>query len=311
MQPEKSGNSTNPENTSLQVNSSELNSMLTRLEAGLEAQKADRAELESLKARLATQENEINSLRHQLATKAQVTLGELVQTQPTSRRTLLRRVGGAAAGLAAFSLAAGLTEATALAGDPSIQADGDSSSYGAQFSGGLAPVRLAPASAAGGRTTGTHAAGELYVETDGSLWYTPDGTNWQKFGSSFNFLSTPVRVLGAPATAEPGIPANTGTPSSPAYFQVGGGSIPNTATAILATIVVYGSNNAGYIGLYPADAGLPLAPIASMAYGGNQAFTSATVSVKLGNVPGTSNKGFAALAFTGVKFSFDVSAYTI
>jgi hypothetical protein len=41
---------------------------------------------------------------------------------------------------------------------------------GATFRGGLAPIRLQPATAAGSPTTFNHLAGELYVDANGALW---------------------------------------------------------------------------------------------------------------------------------------------
>jgi hypothetical protein len=44
-------------------------------------------------------------------------------------------------------------------------------SYGASFQGGLAPLRLVPSNTAGPPTTGTHNMGELYVDSQGVLYF--------------------------------------------------------------------------------------------------------------------------------------------
>jgi hypothetical protein len=59
-----------------------------------------------------------------------------------------------------------------------------SNSYGGEFNGGKAPVRLIPhASHSGKPTTGTHKRGELFADAAGALWYcTHDGTpgTWRR-----------------------------------------------------------------------------------------------------------------------------------
>lgn len=64
-------------------------------------------------------------------------------------------------------------------------------SYGGSFYGGLAPLRLVPASTPGAPSTGNHLMGELYVDSVGNLYFcTQNGTpgTWAKLNLSAVYL---------------------------------------------------------------------------------------------------------------------------
>ncbi|RPI84482.1 MAG: hypothetical protein EHM41_13275 [Chloroflexi bacterium] len=64
-------------------------------------------------------------------------------------------------------------------------------SYGGSFYGGLAPLRLIPATTPGAPNLGTHKMGELYVDSVGNLYFcTQDGTpgTWAKLNLSTVYL---------------------------------------------------------------------------------------------------------------------------
>lgn len=105
-------------------------------------------------------------------------------------------------------------EGIALSG---VSTDG----YGGQFEGGMAPVRLVPAAepvtpppgdlTEAAPTGDAHLAGELYVDSDGNLWFnTADGSNWTQLNNQpgqLAFLPTPQRAFDS--REEWPVPANT------------------------------------------------------------------------------------------------------
>lgn len=295
-----------------------------------------RSELAEMRNQLGTQNAELQSLRQQLVSPVQ-TLSNVVanQANPTSRRTMLKRVGGAAAGLAALSLAAGLNPAAALADEPAIDADGRngaSGSYGGQFAGDLAQLRLVPglAGANPGRTTGgAHLAGELYVDTDNNLYYY-NGTAWNQLNTQTVYLPTPLRLVGNPnpaySGAFPSITANTS-----GYFPIAGftitnnnnggavtGTIPATATGVIGVLSSVIAPANGFATVYPAN--LSSAPeVASLSYppGSIAVVTGSAVSVKLGPIPVAAfgqpigTRGIAIYSQQTCRYAFDVIAYTL
>lgn len=93
--------------------------------------------------------------------------------------------------------------------------------YGGEFEGSVAPVRLVPAVepatpppgdlTEAAPTGDAHLAGELYVDSDGNLWFnTADGSNWTQLNNQpgqLAFLPTPQRAFDS--REEWPVPANT------------------------------------------------------------------------------------------------------
>src|SRR5690348_17522438 len=104
----------------LHTDLTEYQNIMAELQAELAAQRTEMADLAELKVRLVEQEAEIKRLRQQILTKSSTSVPASGHAQATTRRTMLRRLGGAAAGLAAFGLVAN----TAFADSPAIDADG-------------------------------------------------------------------------------------------------------------------------------------------------------------------------------------------
>ncbi len=127
--------------------------------------------------------------------------------------------------------------------------------YGAKLTGGFAPLQLVPAAAGtGAPATGAHLAGELYVDSAGSLFYcktagTP-GT-WINLTAVIaptpflHFLSAPDRYIdtrsGFGGITGP-LPSNT-TKNFQMTGRTGqnGITIPDSATAILGTLTAVGT----------------------------------------------------------------------
>jgi hypothetical protein len=85
-----------------------------------------------------------------------------------------------------------------------IGVDGNSTAgIGGQFTGGKAPMRLVPqASGTGAPTTGTHAAGEFYVDSAGALFYcTTAGTpgTWQQLNGGLTGTFVPLGATSSSA----------------------------------------------------------------------------------------------------------------
>jgi hypothetical protein len=100
-----------------------------------------------------------------------------------------------AAGVAGFSRGTGL-------GVSGVSTSG----VGAQFSGGSAPLCLVPAAVTGPPTSGTHAQGELYVDSNGALYLcTAAGTSgtWQQVVTEPVTASTPPTVTSSTPASGP------------------------------------------------------------------------------------------------------------
>jgi hypothetical protein len=92
--------------------------------------------------------------------------------KPNSRRRLLKGLAAGAAGLGVLSLSATAMAQTSFP-DTAIESQGGSAGYGVDASGGKAAVRLRPVSggATGAPAVTGHEVGELYVDGNGSLFY--------------------------------------------------------------------------------------------------------------------------------------------
>ncbi len=132
-----------------------------------------REEMAQMKSHMEAQQAQLLQMQKSLAkTKGKQGAPEAKEFSKTSRRAMLRRLGGTAAGLAAFTAFAG----TAMAGDPAVDATGDASSLGGRFSSAFAPLNLAPAASGSGtgRNAAGHTAGDMFTEgngTDSALFY--------------------------------------------------------------------------------------------------------------------------------------------
>lgn len=134
---------------------------------------------------------------------------------------------------------------------------------GGYFNGAQANIRLSPSSTAGVPSSGNHGRGEMYVDSNGALYYcTADGTpgTWVLLSNpggggtttpTLNLLSAPVRIVdtfsGAPLNNSTGAingfgsisGGNTGTVNSNTRNYVGRGGtsgIPGNASAITGYI---------------------------------------------------------------------------
>ena len=129
---------------------------------------------------------------------------------------------------------------------------------GGSLQGGLAPLRLVPAaSGTGAPATGAHAAGELFVDAAGSLYYCRAGGTpgtWTRLDTTpasvpfFTTLPTPERFVDTRTNlggVQGPVPANTthtflmtgrnGQSGNPAL------QIPDRATAIVGNLTVVGA----------------------------------------------------------------------
>jgi hypothetical protein len=125
---------------------------------------------------------------------------------------------------------------------------------GGVFVGGQAPIQLVPAGSPGAPSSGTHAAGEIYVDSTAALWVCVAGGtpgHWVKLaapqygyaGGAINFLSVPIRLLDTRAGAtvgndRPNAPvAYHGTINVPAAgVTYSGQTIPAGATAVFGLL---------------------------------------------------------------------------
>ncbi len=201
--------------------------------------------------------------------------------------------------------------------------------YGGKFDGGVAPLLLFSSNVAGAPTTLKHYKGELYVDSDGKLYYcSQDGTpgNWGQL-SPLVFLNKPIRLLGSPNsfynnTGGAFIP---GGPSNAKYFAVDGqiindasgefsaysDVIPGNISGVFGSVVVFDAPGGGYLTIFPGDKTAPA--ISTVTYAGNGAFTSSFFSVKTAVIPAprdyNGRTGIGIAAFTNCRISLDIVGY--
>lgn len=230
-----------------------------------------RAELNSYRAEVQSLRQQLNS--GQILSEAQLDSSKAHAT--TSRRRVLKQMMAGAAGVGLLSFAAISGSAnTALAenpGDNAIQATPGPAGYAGRFDdGGLANIYLKP-SAAAAFVTGTHQVGELYVNSNGDLFYcvvagTETTSIWRRVAGagtagSFTPLATPSRFIDTrPAPQGIGdVNHNFANGDSRQYKLSGAGSLVGRGNVTLPSGVagVYGnitvvSGSAGFMQVSPS-----------------------------------------------------------
>jgi|GEM_PF-2210647 len=281
-----------------------------------------RAELASYKTEISSLTSQVNSLKQVLGSKG----AEPKLQNITSRRRMLKTlaVGAAATGALAFTTA-NVNKAYAASYDPAanaIEATPAAAGYGGLFqTGGLANIRLAPASTAkfanGTPTDGnSHQAGELYVDSDGTLYYCYSGTgsdsgkwrilagtstsgslilfsnpdrfvqtNYQN-GTGYGIGTNPGVVNGfTPLWAPASLSNTTYVKTYPLAGQTGQNNktIPANATGVLGFFSVQAmdsSTNGGFATLWPAGQSFP--PTSTTTFNAVPQYTSTQFSCSLG-----------------------------
>jgi hypothetical protein len=264
-------------------------------------------QMTDMKAELDKYQAELTQLRSQVATYEDVEEAP-APVSTTSRRKLLRRMAIAGiGGIGALGLAASVGSTnTVLAETTSnnaIEAVGGVGGYGLRASGGLAPLFLTGfgVGSVGSPAAGAvaHQAGELYVDSAGSLYYCTSGGNpgtWRKVVGSagaggVSFLSTPERFIDTRTGGiiGPTPPATAGRlPANTTYtYQITGRNgqtnnsslqVPAGATAIIISIGVITPDSGGFMYAFPAGASLPNSTVLSWPSVGNFR-TGATVAL--------------------------------
>ncbi len=285
-------------------------------------------QMADMKSELDKYQAELNNLR------SQVSIYENVEEAPaptgtSSRRKLLKRMALAGiGGIGALGIAAATnSNYTVLAenqAENAIEAAGGASGYGLRASGGLAPLFLV-GSGSSAPTTGTHQAGELFVDIAGTLYYCATGGvpgTWRKLmraGTSvgaggFTVLSSPERFVDTRSGGiiGPTPPATAGRlPANTTYtYQITGRNgqtsnsslqVPTGATAIVISIGVIGPDGGGYLYAFPGGTPVPNSTVLSWPSVGTYR-TGATV--------GLSDSGQVSIrSAVGTDFNLDVIGY--
>jgi hypothetical protein len=193
---------------------------------------------------------------------------------------------------------------------------------GVLASGGLAPLFLQPpisSGAVGPPTTGTHQAGELYVDFNGALFYCFAANEWIQINKGFtHLLPNPIRVFDSRITGSknPALPGRAAGPlalGSPvtltiAGATVGGVSVPAGAAAVIGNVTVTNVVNSGWLTLYPAGSPTPTtATPSTINYQTSDAALANACTVGL-----NSSGQMDILAFQGsTQVIFDVTGYIL
>jgi hypothetical protein len=147
---------------------------------------------------------------------------------------------------------------------------GQGGTYGLVGEGTLAPLVLSTASGSvGPPTTGSHFAGEFFVDHFGALFYCYSANKWVQIDKGFtNLLPTPIRVFdsrvtGAPNVSDPSRAAGPLAAQAIVTLQitgasVGGHSVPAGAAAVIGNVTAVSPTADGWLTLYPNGEATPL-----------------------------------------------------
>jgi hypothetical protein len=193
--------------------------------------------------------------------------------------------------------------------------------YGVAAQGnGLAPLRLSPSgSISGPPSTGTHKAGEIFVDNNGALFCcTADGMpgTWVNLstGSNLVTLSTPARVYDSrvgqlPSTGPKSQITNGATVSIDVTgAKAGGGNsgVPSGATAVLGNITMINGPNTTFLTVFAAGTTAPATSNIN-ALGGQVIANNFTSQIGSGST--NSNKISVQCGFGPTDFIIDIFGY--
>jgi hypothetical protein len=186
---------------------------------------------------------------------------------------------------------------------------------GGVFGGGRAQLLLVPAvsSGAGAPSANTHNPGEIYVDSNATLWVCMTGGTpgtWVRLtsvangtvGGSMNFLPGITRVVTSGNPFDPGVPLAAGIPQS--FVLASHGGIPANATGVFGNATVYGSSGAGFVSVFPAG---------GTSSGGSLNFVASDEPLSNFVATGLGTGGaITVVAFaSGCKFIYDAVGYTL
>jgi hypothetical protein len=195
--------------------------------------------------------------------------------------------------------------------------------YGLVAIGGLAPIRIRPAAASGAPTSGTHALGELFVDTNGVLYRCVAAGTPGTWVPNFSVvpLANPVRVISTPSGngntgGLTGPFSPTGATNTTSVLTGGSTGIPASAVGAVANLTISAArgrlNGDGYLTLFPAGTSNP--GTASIYAGAHVRDTSNGVTVAFGT---GSDAGKLSFSWQGAgspqpcQFFLDVTAYIL
>lgn len=186
--------------------------------------------------------------------------------KPNSRRRLLKGLAAGAAGLGVLSLSATAMAQTSSP-DTAIESQGGSGGYGVDASGGKAAIRLRPVSggATGAPAVTGHEVGEMYVDGNGSLFYS---VKTNTTAVAFRKLASANIAAASVSHVSPGTPFFFPAPdrfydsrTSVSYTNLkdGGGTVINSSniainTPYTLTVVGIAGNRNPLVSIIPAGA---------------------------------------------------------
>ncbi|HEV2237702.1 MAG TPA: SlyX family protein [Ktedonobacterales bacterium] len=191
--------------------------------------------------------------------------------------------------------------------------------FGGYFQGGLAPLYLVPSGSAGAPTSGGHIEGELYVDSNGVLWYSTAGVTWVRLtgvvsgvpGGALNYLPAPIRIYdtrsGSPAplpVSKGALSGNTAHTIQVTGTDVGGIHVPAGAAGVFGNLTVTNTSGPGDLILWPHGATQPTT--SNINYSGGQTVAN---SVNVGLSADGKMSLFVHVSTTDV--IFDVAGYVL
>ena len=198
-----------------------------------------------------------------------------------------------------------------------IGVQGNSNSgLGGSFTGGQAPIALGAAGFAGPPTSGVHIQGELFVDSNGTIWVCQAAGDFTVGPapvfyplSGIVLLPAPVRVVGGTTSYKglPGVQINGGDPGPTYTFSVDA-KVPPYAKAMLGNATCHSMPGAGHLDLWPAGVARPLA--STVNYVPSDVPLSNFCIVGLG-ASGSSQRAFIVGSYQTCGFLYDLTGYIV
>jgi hypothetical protein len=246
-------------------------------------------QLTSLQAEMANYKSEVSTLRSRveayenIESEASLTA---IASAPTSRRRMLKRFVAGVAGIGAMGLVSGVAATHSVlaetVADNAIEATSGSGGYALLASSAFAPIRMVPTGSTGAPSAGAHQAGELYVDSAGSLFYCAvagsPGT-WRRLAGSstagaLQLLPSPARVVDTLNAGGAGGFNGSITNTTKTFTIAGVGGIPANAVSVMGNITAFAPNFASG-GSFPGTGSVLVFPTATDGASGPNASTLA------------------------------------
>jgi hypothetical protein len=202
---------------------------------------------------------------------------------------------------------------------------GGTSGNGAKLTGGGtgAPLNLVPNGSAGAPTLGAHAAGDVWVDSNGIFWVciasnTPGtwirlaGVPSTSIGGAINYLTSPVRVIDTRGGSQVGpvtgpLAANSITTFG--AFTGAPGNLPAGITGLIGNLTAIGMAGNGFITIFPAGQTTP--NVSTVNFGSSVFAWSNAFTVAVGTAGNAGKVSVFVSNNVAVDIAIDITGYVM